>query len=244
VQGFRKKPVGVGIIAASYFFLPALNALWPAAQNGAEAHLTSSFFHDWICAWVAAISIFVISRPAFFFLAVLSVYVITLKIIRLIFGPADYFHDMLLLVLWFSLAAGVLLTPLRFIYLNPQMRRWRRWKRYDDLTSGAIRFNAYQFPVVVLNISEGGAFVRLGGAMAGDFPGKAGQVVRFSVMMPHGKDTSDPLRHTFECDAKLVWNAREKDAPRLGMGLEFIGLDPMDRKWLKKSLRLLKKTES
>ncbi len=70
-------------------------------------------------------------------------------------------HELMVMILWLWVSAVMLVSTLRIPYLNPRTRWWKQQERYVEILKGILLCQEIKFPIVALNVSEGGIFVKL-----------------------------------------------------------------------------------
>lgn len=125
--------------------------------------MVSDFFlTELFGAWSAALAILIVSRISFVYYLALSFYTIGVKLYNLRFNSLfEYPFDFVVLAFWFIITLLFLFTTLKVPYLNPQARWWTQAKRLTSFALGAITARDIRFPIVTLNISSTGLFVKL-----------------------------------------------------------------------------------
>ena len=168
MRGFRKKPWWIYALAAGYASAPGLCLLQLAQQVGFDPALLaeilrSSFF--WVEAGVGLfcmLGVLWVTRPTFLAVVTLSAISIFQKLSNLASGHLfDTGFELTLLLLWSGLTLGLLFTTLRTPYLNPKLRWWKQQERYRALAHGVLRQGDLVFPVITLNLSRTGIFLKL-----------------------------------------------------------------------------------
>ena len=188
--------------------------------------------------WSAAAAVFVVSRLSFAYFIGLSGYVLATRIWRLIAYPyLETPMSFFVTAVWFSIVAYVLLSSLRLPYLNPKLRWWTRPLRITMYRDAAILYQGTKVPVAVLNLSKGGAFVRMDEQAAGSrpVPQRLGETCEVTITLIPSQTDAEP--EPFASSAQLVWKGAPDTPYRNGMGIKFISLGRAKRRQLKCFLR-------
>ena len=236
LRGYKKKPLPITVITAVFLLLPCLELVWMAVLAGGSLSVvwpvlrSSYFLQEWWLSWSAAAAVSLVSRAGFVYFLCLSGVVLCTRVTRLIAHPElEAPIDLLVTGAWLAIVVYVVASSLHAPYLNPRLRWWLRPRRVALRHSAWLLLRRQRIPVTVLNLSMGGAFIRIAAPLArhGQLPQHLGQRVGLRLLSkpsPHAK----PLRITTR--AELVWKGREDSPYRHGVGLRFFGL-PRQTRW-------------
>jgi len=136
---------------------------------------------------------------------------------------------------WSSLAAP---------YLHPRLRWWTRPPRISLCQEASIVYQGTMIPVTVLNLSRGGAFVRVEDATAegSAMPRRLGETCRIAMTLGRAdQPASDSER--FESSAQLVWRGAPETPYRNGLGIKFASLSRSQRHRLNRYLQAFREAE-
>ena len=167
-----------------------------------------------------------VSRWSFVYLLCLSVYALSTKLLHLVtHSHVETPVSLLITGFWLSVVIIIMGSSLKAPYLNPQLRWWTRPARVALCREATLLYHGMEIPATVLNLSRGGAFIRLEERVAQRHgsPQQLGeQVAVRMVLTPSGQPTQPSV--VFESDARLVWKAKPESPYRYGMGIQFIHL--------------------
>ncbi len=245
LPGYQKKPLAITVVAAIFLALPlvVLVQVWILA-GGSTAVLaqvvgSAYFLQEWVLAWSAAAAVFVVSRASFIYFLILSGYVVGSRLARLLLRPdLEPPMGLALTVVWLGMALYVVGSSLRRPYLNPRLRWWTRPMRISLATDATITVHGLTLPVQLLNLSVGGAFVRVDEASAAHAmpPQQVGEALEFAAALvpaTHPKATS----WQFATSAEVVWRGKPDSPYRHGFGIRFVGLTRRQRRQLRRVIR-------
>jgi len=168
IQGYCKKPWWIYGVAAGIATVPVLSLLQFGLQAGFSASLFKHFIEsrffliETLWALSGAVAVTIVSRASFFYFVGLSFCTVAFEIQELrqgyLFGTA---LDGAMIAIW--LAIGIFSTTrfMRTPYLNPRARWWTQDTRIRFVSRGTLDFRGVHFPIVTLDVSAGGAFVKL-----------------------------------------------------------------------------------
>ena len=238
MNGYKKKPASITVIAVIFLLLPALVLAEALLRSGASPdvlrNLLSSryFLQEWALSWSAAAAVYLVSRFSFAYFIALSVAVLAARVSHLASHP-DLETPLSALVtgIWLAIVGFVLLSSLRLPYLNPKLRWWTRPPRIPVGREAAIVHQGASIPAVVLNLSRGGAFVKLDEAAAArqQFPQRLGASCALSMLL-------EPSAPQMSLPAQLVWMAKPGSPYRSGVGIKFTSLSREQRRQLRQFL--------
>lgn len=202
--------------------------------------LSSRFFlEEWLFSWSAAAAVAIVSRGSLAYFIALSGYVLARRFANLTTHPTlETPLSIGITAFWFGVVIAFLISELKIPYLHPKLRWWTRPPRLGISSQAILLYGHLKIPAEVLNISQGGAFVRLPEASSGQglLPQHLGDEFQFEITL--GSSRRPPLeRLVFKSKARLVWKASPQSPYRSGMGVEFLGLSRQQRQLLKKYLR-------
>lgn len=234
LKGYKKKPISISLIAIGFLLIPVVIGVQLVGLSGGSWQLVGPllssryFLQEWILSWSAAAAVFIVSRWSLAYFVGLSVTVLTNRFMGLAAHSApDTPLSLGVTGFWFAVVIYFLASELKTPYLNPKLRWWKRPIRREISGEATLLYQGVKVPVEVLNISEGGVFVRLDELAAKDrpFPKRLGERFQFE-MAP-----------AFRSAAQLVWKAAPQSPYRYGMGIQFIALSREQKRLLKKYLR-------
>lgn len=161
-------PAWIQALAAAYLILPLLTLI----QLGFKVHfslpllgriLTSEYFmSELVCSVTAAAAVYLVTPWSFIYLICLSIYAIGMKLGSVYhFGAGEVPLETAVLLFWFTSTLLLVSSALRIPYLNPRLQWWKQPARYGIFKKGILYFKGIRFPVVTLNLSSGGVFLRL-----------------------------------------------------------------------------------
>ncbi len=168
IRGYVRKPWWIYAIAIGYALVPAVTLVQFGHQFGFNSNVligvasSSYFITETLAALSGACAVLIVSRWTFAYFVALSFSTVSLRIFQ-------YSQDQLLgtpvdgILAAFWLVAGViaLSKELRTPYLNPRVRWWSQPERVDFISHSALEFAGVHYPIVTLNMSTGGAFIKL-----------------------------------------------------------------------------------
>ncbi|MSR78509.1 MAG: PilZ domain-containing protein [Candidatus Omnitrophica bacterium] len=168
LSGYRQKPFAIYLFSAIYFLLPFLNFLQLGADlEGSGTHLreilfSPAFLWESFLAFTAAWAIFSVTQVGFFYFIGLSLYIVVMKFYHMQTRSLfEYPMDALAALLWLGTSLGLVLSTLRIPYLNPSVKWWTQSVRYAHFRPGVLSVTGIFFPIVTLDISESGLFLKL-----------------------------------------------------------------------------------
>lgn len=245
VQGYRKKPRAIYVLSAIFLLLPLLTVAQLVGQAGgswdvARSVLASHYvLTECLLSWSAAAAVFVVSRWSFAYFLGLSAVVLITRVSHLATHPrAESPLGLLATAVWFAVAAYVLLSSVKAPYLNPRLRWWTRPPRLSLSCEATMKTADSALPVEILNVSQGGVFLRLGGPSAAQsaLPVRLGDQVTLAMELRHSRPSAaPPLRLT--ATAQLVWQGKSEGPFRAGFGAKFLGLPRQQQRELTQFLR-------
>lgn len=164
VTGYWHKPFLIKLLAFGYLAFPAV-FWWQMrhAPYGLQADLMSPliFTQELFCAVTAATALLWVSKPSLFYLIFLTAYFLGFKLYQFSNNTLDSSAEVAATMFWFAAPAVLLASQARLVYLEPERRWWKRPQRYMHATGAQALAHGVKFPLVVMNISCGGAFVKL-----------------------------------------------------------------------------------
>lgn len=245
LKGYQTKPLAISILAVAFFLIPLaipihLFLLAGGSWSLVGAVLRSGYFlEEWALSWSAALAVYLVSKWSFAYFLILSSYALGTKFVRLAaHSNLETPFTLFVTCFWFAVVIYFLFSDLKAPYLHPKLRWWTRPRRVGLSSEATLLYQGQRIPVVVLNLSEGGAFAKLGESVATGqkFPQRLGEEFDFLMALRRADLLeSQPVR--FESRGKLVWKA-EPDSPyRSGMGIQFISVSKEQKRRLKEYLR-------
>ncbi len=234
MKGYKKKPFVISLMALGFGLIPVAMAIQMLVLSGGSwsvvgAVLSSPYFRqEWGYSWGAALSLYVVSRWSFLFFIGLSGTVLAHRLTNFMANPAlETPFGLFVTGFWFAAAIFFLVSSLKVPYLNPKLRWWTRPARIPLSREAALRYRAKPIPVSVLNLSQGGAFLRLKEPLDPSmvYPMALGEELEFHL-------------DGFKTRARLVWKAKLETPYRYGMGIQFIGLSQEQKRWLRRLLKI------
>jgi hypothetical protein len=162
--GFWQKPQLAKLLAAGYLAFPLI--FWwqmrhAPAGLGEGAMSTLVFAQELFCAVTAATALLWVSKPSLIYLIFLSVYFLGFKLYHFSSGALDTPAEVAATMFWFAAPTALLASQARLAYTEPERRWWKRPERYAHPTGAQALARGVKFPLVVVNFSRGGAFVKL-----------------------------------------------------------------------------------
>ncbi|MDP3723896.1 MAG: PilZ domain-containing protein [Candidatus Omnitrophota bacterium] len=252
LQGYRKKPRAILVIALGFLVIPAALMLQTLFLTGGSwqalgAVMSSRYFlQEWWLSWSAAAAVAIVSRWSFAYLLLLSGYVLITKLGHLTSHPhLETPVSLCITAFWFSVALLLLGSSLKAPYLNPKLRWWTRPIRLSLCRHAAVSVRGTTIPVAVLNLSRGGAFVTLDeSATASQAPPcRLGESVELTMDLTPGKQTPE-LPAQFSVRAQLVWMSKPDSPYRHGLGIRFLPLSRAQQRQLHRYLHAARQTAS
>ena len=253
LNGYSKKPRAITCIALAFALLPLIIPLQVLAFSGGSWSLTwqvmqsGYFLQELLLSWSAAVAVFVVSRWSFIYFVLLSVYVLTTRVAYLAQHPyLDHPVSVLITAFWFCVVAYFLGSTLKTPYLHPQLRWWTRPARVSLRRNAVIAWRGRAIPVTVLNLSRGGAFVRVTPPGGQALPQRLGEPLHFRMQtvracLPRkssaGRQGGASRPRPFTARAEVVWVAAPTSPYRDGMGLQFVALSKRRSVLLQRYLR-------
>lgn len=240
MRGYQRKPLPLILIAIGFLLIPAVTAVQFYFQGEGSWRflseiLTSGFFlEEWLFSWSAAAAVFIVSRGSLAYLIVLSGYVLTRRLTSWAAYPTlESPLSVGITCFWFGVVIAFLISELKTPYLHPRLRWWTRPRRLGISGEAALFYEENRIPVELLNISQGGAFIRLpeGGVTGPLFPQRLGEQFQFEMTL------GDKPLFVFQSKVRLVWKGLPESPYRLGIGIQFLELSRQQRRLLKKHLQ-------
>lgn len=262
--GFWHKPNLVKVLAAGYLAFPLIfwwQSRYAPAGLGEDVMSGSVFAQELFCAVSAATALLWVTRPSLFFLILLTVYFVGYKFFQFSNGVLDTPTEAAGTLFWFAAPTALLLSQARLVYTQPERRWWKRPERHAHPTGGQALCRGVKFPLVVVNGSPYGAFVRLDERVFkpeegdGTFPSltaaerliavrnigsypRIGDEISVAIETLPGLDS--PFKHNrFVTHARVVWVTKVTDPCQHGLGLRFTRVSPLQRARLKRYFRLV-----
>jgi hypothetical protein len=244
--GYKLKPVSITVMAVMFALLPLVVLVEAVIRVGASletlrAVLGSRYFlQEWGLSWSAAAAVYIVSRWSFAYLLALSGYVITTRLAHLISHPQlETPLSVLITSIWLVTVSVVVGSSLRLPYLNPKLRWWTRPPRTPLCREVALRYQDTALPAVVLNLSRGGAFVKLKEHATAHhaFPDRLGVACELTMQLSPGTAWTDLAPPRLTLPAKVAWMATPGSPYHNGVGLQFTSLSCAQRRLLHHVLR-------
>ena len=177
LKGYRKKPAWIYLIAAGYAAIPLVVLLQFGLEVGFSGALMkqvlfSSYFGvEALAALSGAAAVLLVTRGSFLFFVSLCFATVALKVYDLQRGALlGTWLDLGLTSFWLVAGVGFLTSTLRTPYLNPRVRWWSRDDRLRFISRGVVECEGVSFPIITLNLSVGGAFVKLDERLVSELP--------------------------------------------------------------------------
>jgi hypothetical protein len=247
LAGYRKKPFAIALISIGFLLIPVALGTQMFFLSGRSwrvlaAVLTSPYFlQEWVLSWSAAGAVFIVSRWSFAYFLILSGTILTRRFFHLWVNPdLETPFSVGVTCFWFAVVLYFFASSLRVPYLNPRLRWWTRPPRIPIRREATVVYHGTPIPAVILNLSEGGVFLRLDEAVAQGrkIPRQLGEEFDLRMaLMPGGRPGSPP--EPFESRAQLVWMPKPDSPYRYGMGLRFTALSKGQRQRLRSAFRSL-----
>lgn len=239
LKGYSKKPRAIASIVLAFALLPLLIPLQVLAFSSGSWALawrvvcSGYFLQEALLSWSAALAVCIVSRWSFVYFVLLSVYVLTTRIAYLAQHPyLDHPVSVLITAFWFGVVVYFLGSTLKAPYLHPQLRWWTRPARLAMRRQASITWRGQALPVTVLNLSKGGAFVKL--SRPGTFTSQQlGEPLHFRLQSVRGVSRARP----FTARAEVVWVAAPESAHKDGVGIQFLRLSRQRAVLLQRLLR-------
>lgn len=164
VEGFWQKPQLSKFLAVGYLIFPAIywwQARYGSAGMDAAAMSSWVFARELFCAVTAATALLCVTKPSLFYLIFLSVYFVGFKIFQFSTGVLESPTQIVATMFWFAAPTALLASQARLAYTEPARRWWKRPERHTHTTGAQALCRGIKFPLVVINFSRSGAFVKL-----------------------------------------------------------------------------------
>lgn len=165
IKGYRSKPLGLYLLVFCFLLMFLATMIQPIlrARAGAQEDVFSSvFFFQIFALGSAAVAILFVSRFSFFYLLGISTASMLFKISELFqTASALSLFDVFFVLFWLGFIVFFFVMSLHIPYLNPRTRWWKQPARFNFYAHGILFFEGYKFPVVTLDISAGGAFIKI-----------------------------------------------------------------------------------
>lgn len=166
IVGYRRKPKWMYIVPCVYLLFPLTIVIQLFRANpmvsSMQTFLTQpTLMLDIFCSVSAALCILIVSRYSLIYLVGLTVYFVGFKLFQLYVGGWSTSFELSIVAFWFAAPLLFLTTTLRLPYFYPEARWWKRPPRVSHNTRGTLYFNGVKFPVIMMDFSYGGAFVKL-----------------------------------------------------------------------------------
>ena len=255
-KGYKKKPKYIYFLGIFYFIVPLIT-LYQFYQNVdysfkllREIIFSQFYLSEIFFSFTAGIAILTVRRIGFFYFIALSIYTIAIKIYNLQYNSLfEYPLDFIVILFWFTTTILFVFTAMRIPYLNPKTRWWKQPPRYSHKMPGILMVNTIKLPVIVLNFSTGGVFLKLDEERIKKdislknnlsyFPQHMNQIVDLEInVISEARKILEKLK--FFSRAKVVWRTKEDSPYKYGLGLQFINQSNETKKQLRRYARLLK----
>jgi len=251
LKGYARKPRAITVIALIFFLMPAAMMLQVWCRAGGswrvvgEVLRSDYVLQEWGLSWSAALAVYLVSRISFVYFAGLSLYVLVTKLSRLAISPQlETPWSLLITGTWVGVVVYCFWSSLAAPYLHPRLRWWTRPPRISLCQEASIVYQGTMIPVTVLNLSRGGAFVRVEDATAegSAMPRRLGETCRIAMTLGRAdQPASDSER--FESSAQLVWRGAPETPYRNGLGIKFASLSRSQRHRLNRYLQAFREAE-
>lgn len=244
LKGYKKKPGAIGVIAIGFLLIPVVMLIQVLMRSGGSWRVLGAvigsgyFLQEWWMAWSAAAAVYIVSRWSFAYFIILSGYVLTTKIAFLVRHPhLETPVGLVITCFWFGVVIYFLASVLNAPYLNPRLRWWTRPPRISLCRDATILYQGTKIPVTVLDLSQGGAFVRVEETVAEQqaIPRRLGEAFQIAMALMRA-DPPASAPEPFESSAQLVWKGAPDTPYRNGMGIKFTSLPRVKRRQLKRYL--------
>ncbi len=164
MTGYWHKPFLAKLLAVGYLAFPVV-FWWQMrhAPAGLQSELMSPlvFAQELFCAVTAATALLWVTKPSLFYLIFLTAYFLGFKLYQFSNNTLDSSSELVATMFWFAAPAVLLASQARLAYLEPARRWWQRPERHVHPTGAQALAHGVKFPMVVMNMSAGGAFVKL-----------------------------------------------------------------------------------
>lgn len=161
--GFWQKPRLSRLLAVGYLIFPVI-FWWQAryAPETAEGLMGGRVFaQELFCAVSAATALLWVTKPSLIYFLFLSVYFVGFKLFQYSNGGLDTPVEVAATMFWFAAPTVLLASQARLAYTQPDRRWWKRPERYAHVTGAQALVRGVKFPLVVVNLSRSGVFVKL-----------------------------------------------------------------------------------
>jgi len=245
LRGYKKRPLAIALIALGFLLVPMVGAAglflqaegaWPLMKP----LLTSRYFlQEWILSWSAAVAVYVVSKASFAYFLLLSGYVLTTRFMHLATHPTlETPLSLGITTFWFAVVIYFLLSELKTPYLNPRLRWWTRPRRVSLSCAATLFYQGAKIPATVLNLSEGGVFLKLNEPVAQGqpFPQRLGEEFQLEMVLTPSKSSKRNLA-MLGLRGQLVWKAASASLYRYGMGIRFLAISGQEKRLLRDYLR-------
>ncbi len=207
IIGYRKKPTWIYIVATCLILIPLLSYIELHLRGGYAAIPKELFYQEIFCSASAAIAILIVTRFSLLYFIGLSTYFLGFKLIQVYSGGWGTPFEMAVIVFWLAAPVLFLATSLKIPYLNPEARWWTQEKRFTHMSRGTLVYKGIKYPIVMIDFSVGGAFVKLDERIFKEVP-KDGQDKR--------NEKTAGIRHPFlDAKEKLIAKNSVEDYPRV-----------------------------
>lgn len=244
LRGYQQKPLSIILIAFVFLTIPLVFLLQVFMSSGGSWRVvldvarSEYFVREWWLAWSAAAAVYIVSRWTFAYFVLLSAYVLITKVQHLLTHPhLETPISLVVTAFWFAVVIYLLGSSLKAPYLNPKLRWWTRPRRVTMCRDARLRYHGTPIPVVVVNLSSGGAFVRVkdGATRTHPIPQRLGERCLLTMsLIRRGRSNAKPWR--FHSTTEVAWQAAPDSPYRDGMGLKFVSLSRPQRWQLKRFL--------
>lgn len=231
----KKKPLSIRIISLFYFLAPLVNVAQTAYFNHWPLFGPRSVFYhfsgtEWMIMGffpLVAFGVFNVTRSGYFLFLGFSAFLILRNSYLYMLNPA---YNIYLVLLFHLITAGsvgfFLQKHIIAPYFNPKLKWWKRDERFPINIAAQARFHDQLLDCSVLDVSLSGCFAKVAK------PFKLGDMVWIYLSVGDAK---------FSAMAKVMWVNTK--SPK-GFGFMFVGMEPSDKKNIKKLISYLKKSGS
>lgn len=159
--GFRQKPALINVLGFAFLALAVMTLLGGVLKQDLRYASESIMRQDFFCEATAALALAAVTRVGYLYFMALSAYFFAFEAAYLLWIGGEGPFKGAVLAVW-AIAFGVMaVTRIRFPYLFPETRWWKRPPRVVHQAGGMMYFKGIKFPIVMMDLSNRGTFVKL-----------------------------------------------------------------------------------
>lgn len=159
--GFRQKPALINVLGAAFLALALMTLIGGVLKHDLRYASDAILRHDFFCQVTAALALAVVTRVGYLYFMALSAYFFAFEAAYLLWVGWEGPFKSSVLAVWLIAFGVMAVTRVRVPYLFPETRWWKRPPRTIHQAGGMIYFKGVKFPIVMMDLSDRGSFVKL-----------------------------------------------------------------------------------